>query len=164
MLCAGLLASERLELRIQCSARFLLSLHRFARLLSPALGWGPALKILLWCDESCTGFCDAEFWCDISASIGFTMFSDLLQAFHGSMSAPVWNRGPSTMFPERTCTKACKREVRKIDWSFLILQKAYRVGFTESGLSCRPSLKRRFRKFQRVRFTDLRIYGNVAFV
>ena len=111
MLCAGLLASERPELRIQCSARFLLSLHRFARLLSPALGWGPALKILLWCDGSCTCFCDAEFWCDLSASIGFTMFSDLLRAFCGSMSAPVWNRGPSTMFPERTCSKACKREV-----------------------------------------------------
>ena len=48
--------AEWLELRKHCSALCLVSFALFSRFLAFAFAWGPALKILLWCDESSPDF------------------------------------------------------------------------------------------------------------
>ena len=52
MLCAGLLISIGLSSENTALLCVCFALHRFACFLSFAFAWGPALKILLWCDES----------------------------------------------------------------------------------------------------------------
>ena len=52
LLCARLLAPTRWSSESTALLCVCFALHRFACFLSSAFGWGPALKILLWCDKS----------------------------------------------------------------------------------------------------------------
>ena len=51
-LCAGLLTSINLSWKSTALLSLCFALHGFASSFSFAFAWGPALKILLWCDES----------------------------------------------------------------------------------------------------------------